>query len=75
MSVSLRESTLYRGAYLAVSLAVLFLDQWTKGVSSKMDEPEWRLWGLAALALTWFLVRMAEVRQLRKMNRILISRA
>jgi len=50
-------------------------DQWSKGVSSKMEEPEWRLWGLAGLAITWFLVRMAEVRQLRKMNRILISRA
>ncbi|HTY42812.1 MAG TPA: signal peptidase II [Thermoanaerobaculia bacterium] len=31
MSVSVKESTLYRGAYLAVSLAILFLDQWTKG--------------------------------------------
>jgi hypothetical protein len=27
------------------------------------------------VAITWFLVRMAELRQLRKMNRILISRA
>ena len=35
MSVSLRESTLYRGAYLAVSLAVLFLDQWTKGIITR----------------------------------------
>jgi len=48
--------------------------QLSKGVSSKMEDAEWRLWGLAGLALTWFLVRMAEVRQLRKMNRILISR-
>ncbi len=50
-------------------------DQWAKDLSSKVEEQEWRLWGLAALVLTWFLVRMAEVRQLRKMNRILISRA
>jgi len=35
VSVSLRESTLYRGAYLAVSLAVLFLDQWTKGIITR----------------------------------------
>jgi hypothetical protein len=48
-------------------------DQWSKGISSRMEEPEWRLWGLAALAVTWFLVRMTEVRQLRRMNRILIS--
>lgn len=50
-------------------------DQWSKGVSSKLEEPDWRLWGLAGLVITWFLVRMSEVRQLRKMNRILISRA
>lgn len=48
-------------------------DQWSKGISSRMEEPEWRLWGLVAMAFTWFLVRMAEVRQLRRMNRILIS--
>ncbi|HVQ53755.1 MAG TPA: signal peptidase II, partial [Thermoanaerobaculia bacterium] len=38
MSSSLRESTLYRGAYLAVSLAVLFLDQWTKGIITRTME-------------------------------------
>ncbi len=38
MSTSLRESTLYRGAYLAVSLAVLFLDQWTKGIITRTME-------------------------------------
>jgi len=27
MTTNLRESTIYRGAYLAMSLAVLFLDQ------------------------------------------------
>ncbi|HEY3211311.1 MAG TPA: hypothetical protein VGL18_16275 [Actinomycetota bacterium] len=48
-------------------------DQWSKGISSRMEAPEWRLWGLAAVAMTWFLVRMAEIRQLRRMNRILIS--
>ncbi|HKD16217.1 MAG TPA: signal peptidase II [Thermoanaerobaculia bacterium] len=38
MSVSVRESTLYRGAYLAVSLAVLFLDQWSKGLVTRTME-------------------------------------
>ena len=32
---TLKESTLYRGAYLAASLAVLFLDQWTKGIVTR----------------------------------------
>jgi hypothetical protein len=49
--------------------------QWTKDLSSRMEEREWQVWGLAALVFTWFLVRMAEIRQLRKMNRILITRA
>ena len=35
---NLRESTLYRGAYLVVSLAVLFLDQWTKGIVTRTME-------------------------------------
>ena len=35
---SLRESTIYRGSYLAVSLAVLFLDQWTKGIITRTME-------------------------------------
>jgi hypothetical protein len=51
-------------------------DQWTKDLSSRvsnMEERQLRLWGLAALAFTWFVVRMAEVRQLKRMNRILIS--
>jgi signal peptidase II len=38
VSVSVRESTLYRGAYLAVSLAVLFLDQWSKGLVTRTME-------------------------------------
>lgn len=35
---TVKESTLYRGAYLAVSLAVLFLDQWTKGIVTRTME-------------------------------------
>ena len=38
MTTKLRESTLYRGAYLAVSLAVLFMDQWTKGIITRTME-------------------------------------
>jgi signal peptidase II len=34
----LRESTIYRTAYFFVSLAVLFLDQWTKGVVTRAFE-------------------------------------
>jgi ElaB/YqjD/DUF883 family membrane-anchored ribosome-binding protein len=50
-------------------------EQWANSASSRVEEQGWRVWGVAALVATWFLVRMAEVRQLRKMNRILMSRA
>ena len=33
---TVKESTLYRGAYLLISLAVLFLDQWTKGLITRL---------------------------------------
>lgn len=33
--VALKESALYRGAYLIVSLAVLLVDQWTKGIVTR----------------------------------------
>jgi signal peptidase II len=34
-TVQLRESAVYRGAYIAVSLLVLILDQWTKGLITR----------------------------------------
>lgn len=36
--IKLKESTLYRSAYLVVSLAVLLLDQWTKGIVTRAFE-------------------------------------
>jgi signal peptidase II len=36
--IKLKESTLYRAGYLAVSLAVLLLDQWTKGIVTRAFE-------------------------------------
>jgi signal peptidase II len=37
-SVNLKESAIYRGAYIAVSLVVLILDQWTKGLVTRAFE-------------------------------------
>ena len=34
----IRESTLYRGAYLVLSLTVLVLDQWSKGIVTRRFE-------------------------------------
>jgi signal peptidase II len=36
--IELKESTIYRAAYLVVSLAVLLLDQWTKGIVTRAFE-------------------------------------
>jgi signal peptidase II len=36
--VRLKESAMYRAAYLIVSLAVLLLDQWTKGIVTRAFE-------------------------------------
>jgi signal peptidase II len=36
--VQLRESAVYRAGYLIVSLAVLLLDQWTKGIVTRAFE-------------------------------------
>ncbi len=36
--VKLKESTIYRSGYLVVSLAVLLLDQWTKGIVTRAFE-------------------------------------
>jgi signal peptidase II len=33
--IQLKESTIYRAGYLVVSLAVLLLDQWTKGIVTR----------------------------------------
>jgi signal peptidase II len=33
--IKLKESTIYRAGYLVVSLAVLLLDQWTKGIVTR----------------------------------------
>lgn len=35
---ALKESAVYRGAYIAVSLLVLVLDQWTKGIITRAFE-------------------------------------
>ncbi|MGH9443403.1 MAG: signal peptidase II [Thermoanaerobaculia bacterium] len=39
MSRGLSQRTLYRSAYLFVSVAVLFLDQWTKGIVTRDFAP------------------------------------
>ena len=49
-------------------------ERWAETLSGKLEDGQWKQWaGIAAGA--WFLLRMAELRQLRKMNRTMIATA
>jgi len=44
-------------------------EQWSQAVSERLDDQRWRIWALTAAVVAWVLLRMAEVRQLRRLNR------
>jgi len=48
--------------------------EWADRLSGAMREGEWKGWLLIAGGL-WFLLRLAEIRQLRKTNRLLVTSA
>jgi len=47
-------------------------EEWATNVTKALEGAEWRQWGAMALG-AWVLVRLAELRQLRRMNRTLLS--
>jgi hypothetical protein len=49
-------------------------ERWAEAVSGAMEDGRWKAWagGLAGL---WVLLRLAELRQMRRMNRVLVTRA
>jgi hypothetical protein len=49
-------------------------EDWARRVSSAMAEGEWKQWVIGGAAL-WVLLRLAEVRQLRRLNRAALVRA
>jgi hypothetical protein len=55
------------------AVAIEYPSRFAKTASSRLQDPEWRLWGLAGIAVAWFVVRMAELRQLRRMARALVA--
>jgi hypothetical protein len=46
-------------------------DRWADTVSERMDDAKWRIWAVTAAGLAYMLFRMAELRQLRRLNRSL----
>jgi hypothetical protein len=49
-------------------------DRWAEVLSDRLEDAQWKQWAAVA-AGAWFLFRMAELRQLRKMNRVLVATA
>jgi hypothetical protein len=48
-------------------------DEWAKRMSGAVESSQWKGW-LAAGAGLWLVIRLAEMRQLRRMNRALAAR-
>ena len=46
-------------------------EQWAKTLSEAMEDGRWKSWAGAAAGV-WVLLRLAELRQLRRMNRLAI---
>ena len=47
-------------------------EEWTERVSGAMEGGRWKLWA-GAIAAVWLFLRLSELRQLRRMNRVLIT--
>lgn len=47
-------------------------EEWADRVSGAIEEGRWRVWA-GAVAAIWLLLRLTELRQLRRMNRVLIN--
>ena len=48
-------------------------DEWARTVAAAMEDGRWKPWAAGAAGL-WLLLRLAEVRQLRRMNRLAMAR-
>jgi hypothetical protein len=56
----------------ARAVVQLLPDRWSTAVSEALEDGRWRAWA-AGLAGAWMMFRLAELRQLRRLNRALIS--
>ena len=49
-------------------------DRWAEAISDAVEQGTWKGWA-AGLTGLWVLLRLAELRQLRRMNRFMVTRA
>jgi hypothetical protein len=64
-----KEKPVERVQRRAKDMAQNLPDQWADTVAKRMDDTRWQIWAATAAALAWVLFRMADLRQLRRMNR------
>lgn len=50
-------------------------ERWSETVSERLEDERWRIWAITAAVLAWVLFRMAEGRQLRRLNRAMAPAA
>ena len=49
--------------------------RWTDTVSDRLEDERWRIWAFTVAVLAWVLLRTAELRQLRRLNRAMAPAA
>jgi hypothetical protein len=49
-------------------------DRWAKVLSDRVEDTEWKQWA-AIVGAAWMLFRLAELRQLRRMNKAMLASA
>jgi hypothetical protein len=72
----LRKRTAKKKASEQATQAVINVipDEWAKRLSSAMESGEWKGWMVIGGSI-WLLLRLAELRQIRKTNRMLVMSA
>jgi hypothetical protein len=50
-------------------------DQWSETVTERLEDKRWRIWALTSAVVAWVVFRMAELRQLRRLNRAMAPAA
>jgi hypothetical protein len=52
----------------------VFPEPWAKRLSQTLEDHQWKQWAALGFGV-WFLLRVAEIRQLRRTNKLLVVRA
>ena len=67
-----REKAAAEAARAAQAVVNLIPERWSEALERAAEEGQWKGW-LAGAGGVWLLLRLAELRQLRRMNRMLVA--